>query len=748
MYKRLSRNQIVLVGIGHTNAHIVRMWRMNPLPDTALVCVSDFPVATYSGMLPGVLAGQYPPGAMQIDLVRLCAAAGCRLVLGEFSEIDRSRRLVHFPDRPPLDYDWLSIGTGSRPGFSGVVVATGAAIEEIKPMQTFLQRLQGQLERLAEKGCTAPRIAVVGGGVGSIEIAFCLNARLRTSPRNGASDGLDLALGQLQGAAITLVTASRGLARDLAPATVRRLESELSRRSVGVILDERVVGVEPGKVVFESGRSLPADLVIWGTGAVANESPRRAGLSVDSRGFALTRETLQSTDDGRIFVVGDAGSMEKDPPDKAGVFAVRQGPVLWDNLRLAVEGKPPGAYRPQRDFLRLVNLGDGRAVGQFRGRAFAGRWVWRWKDHIDRKFMAMYQDYSLPEMDSGTESRGRPEAMRCLGCGGKIGGELLREALKDLPLSGGPSPVLLGLQSPDDAAIVATSGNQVTVSTDFFASPVDDPALAGQIAVHNALSDLYVTGARPSAALALVQVPEGDPRGQLRMLRELMAAAAAALNREGVALAGGHTIEGERLAIGFTVLGDQQVAPVTKGGLEPGDTLILSRPLGTGILLAALMQNRLAGEGYSVLKESLLTGNEVALRLAVRFEIRAMTDVTGFGLAGHLGEMLRASGLSAELNGSAIPLLPGVSGLIGEGVVSTLAAGNAAFAGPMGAVQSVPADVLAAVLDPQTCGGILLGCRTGQIDGIMEELRAAGHRASVIGRAVGGVGKAGSIAWI
>ena len=187
MDKELGRNTIVLLGAGHTNAHVLRMWKMKPIENAQLVCVSNYPIATYSGMMPGVLAGQYSVPEMEIDLVRFCASAGVRLVLGNVTGIDREQRELQFADRPPLAYEYLSVGVGSRPTIKGVEVKDDSKLVAVKPMQTFLERLQAHL-RTTAKSPTKPRIAIVGGGIGSIEIAFCLHRRIKDNPESLASE--------------------------------------------------------------------------------------------------------------------------------------------------------------------------------------------------------------------------------------------------------------------------------------------------------------------------------------------------------------------------------------------------------------------------------------------------------------------------------------------------------------------------------------------------------------------------------
>ncbi len=737
MNPRLARHTIVLLGIGHTNAHIVRHWKMKPVADCQLVCISNFPVATYSGMLPGVLSGQYSRDSMQIDLRRLCGSAGVRLVTGDWTALDRSERLIHFRERAPIAYDWLSIGIGSRPTFSGVDVATDALLVAIKPMQTFLDRLQFSLQPLVESGRQEIQIAIVGGGVGSIETALCLAERHRLARLQrplATTDNLDQTLAKIGRLSVVLVTAAGKIAGGMTDSARKRIAKELDEKKISVITGQRIHKVGPGTISADGHPPIDADLVIWATGAKGLDVLAATGLPLDERGFLLTRQTLQSTGDDRIFAVGDSGTMKTEPTEKAGVFAVRQGPILWENLQRAVAGQTLTEYEPQRDFLKLLNLGDGRAIGQYRGWSFSGRWAWWMKDRIDRRFMAMYQDYSRPDMQP---LHADPPEMRCVGCGGKIPGDLLHEALASARSAVDPNVVEFGGSGSDDSAIVRMPENRVTVSTDFFVSPVDDPWLAGRIAVNNATSDLYVMGARPVATLAMLQIPLGHPRGQLRLMQELMRGVCDGLASDRTSLAGGHTIEGDRLALGFTVLGDQVVPPLGKVGLRDGDLLVLSKPLGTGTLLASLMQNLLSGRDCESLTAHLLVGNAVALDLATNCRISAMTDVTGFGLAGHLSEMLRPAGLSATIERRAVPLLSGFDELTRNGVTSTMVPGNQAFSVRVQDARGQPADAVLtnALFDPQTCGGILLGCDEADSGPVLELLQRSGHSAAaIIGR--------------
>lgn len=723
MDKKLGKHSVVLLGVGHTNAHVLRMWKMKPISNAELVCVSNFPFATYSGMMPGVLSGQYDVGAMEFDLVRYCASAGARLIVDEVVGIDHERNHLIFANRPSLPFSLMSIGIGSRPSFSNVELNSKTPLVAVKPMQTFLARLESRIKALSEKQNL--RIAVVGGGIGSIEIAFCLNRRIKKQPES-------IGLANHQTAELTLLTGASRIGTGLLESTCNRVETLLERDGIRARASARVVGIDDAGLQLKDGTRCDADVVIWATSAVGPELLSKLDLPLDQRGFLRTRSTLQCVDHDQIFAVGDTGTIENEDLVKAGVFAVRQGPILWDNIRRSLAGRALTNYVPQKGFLKLINTADEKSIAEYGGRSFYGGWCWKLKDRIDQKFMKMYRDYSMAMMSAADPSGEEPE-MRCLGCGGKIGSQLLSEILEELEVPKHDS-VIIGLDEPDDAAIVRTANNQVTVTTDFFASPLDDPYVVGRIAMLNSASDCCVMGAQPTAALAIVQLPLGHQKAQAQVMRELMAGSVEELKKMNATIVGGHSIEGPRLTIGYTILGDQIVDPKTKGQLAEGDHLVLTKPLGTGAMLAALMQGNLPGRSYIPMLETMLQSNYIALRLIREFGINGLTDVTGFGLAGHLAEMLRASRLSAKLRMEDVPLLPGCQELIDAGFESTLAPDNRLVTEKV----RFGADNLdlkyASLFDPQTSGGLLFGVSENESGRVIQFLRDEGfERTCVIG---------------
>ncbi|MDP4916969.1 MAG: selenide, water dikinase SelD, partial [Haliea sp.] len=310
------------------------------------------------------------------------------------------------------------------------------------------------------------------------------------------------------------------------------------------------------------------------------------------------------------------------PRPKAGVYAVRQAPVLAANLRNILLQRPLQAHTPQRGFLSLLSLGDQRAVAERGPLAASGAWVWRWKDRIDRGFMSRFTE--LPEIMAQAAGDALPEAQAatlqapCGGCGAKVGGDSLAAALAELRES---YPLHSPAEGADDAAVLAAPASGIQLqSIDILRSLVSDPWVMGRIAANHALSDLYASGARPTSALAAVTLPFSAAQIQQRDLVQLLAGALDEFARADCRLVGGHSLQGPELALGFAVTGeplDHAGRLLHKRGLRAGDQLILTKALGTGTLFAAHMQLGADGRNLHTAILMMLQSNFAAARLAL-----------------------------------------------------------------------------------------------------------------------------------
>ena len=703
---------LVLIGGGHTHALVLHRWAMHPLPGVRLTVINPDPVAPYTGMLPGFIAGHYAREDLDIDLIRLARRAGARLVLGKATGIDRAARQVHVPDRPPISYDLAAIDIGITSDLP-MIPGYGDHAVSAKPLGRYAQQWEDWRGRL-EAGAVAAQIAVIGGGVAGVELALAMAFRLqRYAPQ------------------ITIIQ-SGALLPNIGAQARKRLIGHLKRFSVSILEQAKVTEVTRQGVTLADGTQIAASLVLGAAGSRPQDWLQDTGLALTD-GFVTVDPYLRSVTDPNIFAVGDCAHMAHAPRAKAGVYAVRQAPYLFDNLRAALGAGRLRAYKPQRDYLKLVSLGDKTAVADKWSLPLEGGWLWGLKDRIDAKFMGQFRDpRPMPPALPPAAAHGLAEMLGdkplCGGCGAKMGAQTLRAALPDVTRA----DVEAGIG--DDAAILRMGDARQVIATDHLRALTDDPWMMARIAATHALGDIWAMGARPQAALAQVTLPRMSPELQARTLREVMAGAQSVLEPAGVALVGGHSAMGTEMQLGFTLTGLLDGAATAKAGAQPGDVLILCKPLGTGVIMAAEMQWAAPGGDVAGAWRAMVQSQARAAELLAPVA-HAMTDVTGFGLAGHLNEMLAQDRLSARLNLDAIPVLDGAEALIAAGYHSSIAPDNRAALGPL---LVAPDTARAALLvDPQTAGGLLAAVAPAQAASLVEKLQEAGYRAATIGEITG-----------
>ncbi|TFH85969.1 selenide, water dikinase SelD [Billgrantia azerbaijanica] len=731
---------IVLVGGGHSHVGVLRRFAMRPEPGVRLTLICRDTHTPYSGMLPGYVAGHYGFDEVHIDLRRLAEFAGARFYGDEAVGIDHAGQRVLCRSRPPVPYDRLSINIGSTPRVAQVAGADTHAVP-VKPIHRFNDRWQALLERIRRHPGTT-RIAVVGGGAGGVELLLAMHYRLRRERLAQGGDPETLAFALFTRSARILPTHN---------ARVRaRFERVLARRGIALHTATEVTGVEAGGLRC-GAQWHAADEIVWVTDAGGAAWLRDTRLALDDDGFIRVDATLRSVSDPRVFAAGDVASQDGHPREKAGVFAVRQGRPLADNLRAALTGRRLRPYRPQRRWLALISTGDRHAVASRGALCLAGDWVWRWKDWIDRRFMARFNE--LPPMEEGTgqantasrvtlaeEERDQAIsalAMRCGGCGAKVGASVLSRALSTLA----PFPrdeVLIGLHAPDDAAVVRVPPGMAMVHTvDFFRAFIDDPYVFGKVAANHALGDIFAMGAEAQTATAIATVPQGLEAKVEDTVFQMMSGALEVLNAADCSLVGGHTGEGRELALGFAVNGliDPDRA-LRKAGMRPGDALILTKPLGTGTLFAAHARLAARGRWIDAALAAMCQSNRLAARCLRDHGATACTDLTGFGLLGHLVEMTRPSGVDAELDLAALPLLEGAEETVAAGILSSLQPANVRLRRALrDQPQWVEHPRYPLLFDPQTAGGLLASVPADRAATCVTALHALGYtRAALIGR--------------
>ena len=756
---------LVLIGGGHSHAIALKMFGMNPLPGVRITLITASGDTPYSGMLPGHMAGFYTRDECHIDLRKLANFAQAQLYIDCVNDIDLKNNRIICANRPDVSFDLLSIDIGSTPATISVPGATKYAIPA-KPVGNLLHHWYELVEKVKENKKNpqkAVNIGIVGGGAGGVELALSMQGNLQQYHPN-----LEI---HLFGRDYQLMPGSNPLLGNL-------LRQTLIERGIVLHLGETVCEVaredciQVSNVVCESGLKVECNYIFWVTQASAPKWLGLPGITTDERGFILVNDNLQSLSHPQIFAAGDIATIKNHPRAKAGVFAVRQGKPLFENLQCSLLGKSLKKYVPQKDYLSLIGTGDGMAIAT-RGYLTLppSKLLWQWKDYIDRKFMEKFNighgglgmghgawnnkkttpnsSLSTPNSSLTTPNSSllTPNSPPCAGCGSKVGGNILETVLRRIQESQPANEredIIIGLNSPDDAAVVKVPTGKVMVQTiDYFTSLINDPYIFAQVAVNHCLSDIFAMGAIPHSALALATIPYGKSSTIEETLFQLLSGAIKQLNQARVSLIGGHTIQGDKLAFGLSCngLADEKQL-LRKSGMQGDEVLILTKALGTGVLFAGEMRRQVKGIWIDNAIKSMLLSNQAAAECFLEFKANACTDITGFGLIGHLSEMVKASNIGVGLNLSKIPILDGAREISAKGIFSSLYPDNLQASQYITNFKDFEFSCDYPLLfDPQTSGGLLASVSDDKADVCLKRLKELGYEeARIVGRVVGGEG--------
>ena len=389
---------LVLIGGGHSHAIVLKMFGIKPLPGVRLTLISDVEHAPYSGMLPGHVAGFYDYDECHIDLRSLAEFAWCQILVDRAIAIDFSKNLVICQTRPPVNFDLLSIDIGSTPATFSVPGAAEYAIAA-KPVPEFLASWNQLISARQNHPEKPLHIAIVGGGAGGVELALNMQSCL------AKKEGIKPEEKRLE---INLFHSGAELISGHNQRVRRRLQEIMIGRGIKLHLMEKVSAIEKPETIdiedrqecpmpiyqisCESGLKLKCEIIFWVTQASAANWIRESGLATDSNGFMQVNDCLQSVSHPNVFAAGDIAAMVNYPRPKAGVFAVRQGKPLFENLQQFLLEKPLKPFAPQKQYLGLIGTGNKRAIASRGNFMWESPLLWYWKDWIDRQFMQKFRN--------------------------------------------------------------------------------------------------------------------------------------------------------------------------------------------------------------------------------------------------------------------------------------------------------------------------------------------------------------------
>lgn len=724
MAQTLSKD-IVLIGGGHAHAIALHQFALNPLPGVRLTLITDTLHTPYSGMLPGHIAGFYSFDQTHIDLHHLCKFAGAQLYQDHAIGLDLKRNQVLCSHRPPVLFDLLSIDIGSTPNRLQVRGADKYAIPA-KPVSQFLNHWRETIESFARYPTKTLKLAIVGGGAGGVELALTMQQGLFVCRQaTGGMRNIDASFVMYTASFPEIHLFHEG--QEIMPShngVVRKRITELMhRRDIQLHLGERVTQVSERGIQCQSGLSLECDRIFWVTQASAPPWLKAAGLATDRDGFILVKDSLQSISHPQVFAAGDIATMVNYTRPKAGVFAVRQGKPLYENLKQAALGKALKPYGPQPQILGLIGTGDGKAIASW------GKWglgpnplLWRWKDWIDRRFMAQFENLGR----SPTPSPFTPIP---------IPPELLSSVLKRMIRENPKLESSIDISnSGDNLALSSVSPGILIESMDLLADRLHDPYLFGIFATHHCLNPILARGATPHSVLGWIELPDSLPPQQEETLYQLLSGVLKALMVSQTQLVGCRASLGPSLSLGLASQGyayPEQLLDPQK--LQPGQVLILTKPLGVGALLAAQEQYKGKARWLEGAIATMIQSNYPASLTFVEMGATACTAVGNLGLLAHLGKMVDIGSVSLSLNLDHLPVLEGALESWGQVRSSSFYEQNQERNRYLQNAPSFESHPLYPLLfDPQWSGGLVAGVPRLQAKECLKLLQDLGYTQSAI----------------
>ena len=727
------QKELVFVGGGQSHAPVLKMLGMRSAANVNITLVSANSVVPYSGMLPGYIAGSYTKEQCLLDLRHISNFAGANFVQANVTGLDLQKQLVYLENRPPIPYDILSLNVGIVPDLD--LIIGKEHITPVKPAIAFFEKWESTLHKI-EKGYYGKcfRLGILGAGAGGIELAFTMQKRL---------------IGIIPDIEIHIFQREKEILHSLNDKTKFKVIRLLKERKIQLHIEEEISNIVSAKTGLSCksvrGNEYQLDFIVGAVKAKSLNWIEESELLKDENGFILVNDSLQSLSHPNVFAVGDIANMKNHPRPKAGVFAVRQSVPLYENLIRSIKDKPLVKFKPQEKFLTLLNLGDGRAIAS-RGKYSLGasNWIWKWKDKIDTEFMQKFQN--LPVMMHMPMKNKQSDELLCRGCGSKVGSDILKIALDRLEIysttfkrtkssNSKYAKTLVGLTQREDSALIQISQKIGLIqSVDYFKPIVSDLFVSGQIAANHCLNDLYAKGVNAHSAQAIINLDEKSSRSS-EDLFQVLAGAATVFAKEGVELLGGHTNSGKEFGLGFVCNGFHKIENFySKKNAKLDDLLILTKPIGVGLTFAADMRNKVSPICVDAAIQSMLLSNYDVIGVMKKYAINSCTDITGFGLAGHLLEILKASNLKAEIQLDRIPLLKELNFLLEKNpeIQSSLFPSNwKSFESYFSGNKNHP--TYRVLFDPQTSGGLLFTIKPTDAEKCLTELKRIGYNASIIG---------------
>lgn len=621
---------LLLVGAGHANIQVLKHLSMHDYDGIQTILINDGFTTLYSGMTPGLIEGYYDLEESSIDLPKLCQNSNTIFINDRIIKLDTFNKSVSLGGHPDINYNLLSLNTGSDSKISDINIEDTASSVSLKPISNLLSQVSKIDNLVARKKSII--CSIIGGGIAGIETALSLNKRFKGKVK------------------LKIFERSKKREKKINYYSIKKLKKILYEQHIEIVY-KKVIAIKKNYLLLEDQEQHPSDINIISTGAMGNKWVIKSGLKLDKDNFVKVNKYLQAEDNPNVFATGDMASLNFIKRPKSGVMAVRQGEILKKNIFRLLLNKKLVSFSPQSNWLYLIGTGNKKAVLNWYFISLYGSLFWKWKENIDRKFINNYsfnETIMIDKKNCKTPltrklNLQKKNLMRCEGCGSKLSKNIL---IKFLEKNSRNNSVILS-----DAAELELPNQKIVQSIDhikYFSNM--DPYVFGRISYLHSQNDIISSGSFVNSFSVSIGLPADEEEVSAFYLEYFMKGILEESKFDNSVLASGHTYSSEESGITINMNGYSKKLN-SKNKAHRFELIYLTKPLGVGLSMAAFMQNskNIKAETYSKILENMLASNRRFLEVVERVKGHILTDISGFGLAAHLIDICKSSELSAVL---------------------------------------------------------------------------------------------------
>ncbi|MDC1022998.1 selenide, water dikinase SelD [Alphaproteobacteria bacterium] len=685
-------NDLILVGGGHSHLILIMQFSKKIIEGTRITLISNEIDIPYSGMIPGFIEGTYSWRDSHIDLYKLASRLNIRFIHSKVIKISSQNKEVHFNNRPAIKFDILSINSGIQSNYNNIKGAKKYCVP-VKPISRLANNFFGEIK-------DTNAIAFIGGGAGSVELALALRKRYITDKPH---------------LKITIITGKNGLLSSFPKQLKQTSKNTLKEFSINIIENTEVIEVKHNKIIMSDEKILYIDKCILSTNAMAPDWLKDTDIKLNNKGFIVVNNAFQTNNDF-IFAAGDIVDFDNQNFKKAGVYAVRSGKPLAQSIKSYIKNKVGKNYKFSKNYLALIGLSNGYTIGTKYNFSYSSRFNSFLKKYIDQRFINKFNklnymknknmlniiNESIPFLKILSQKNSNEiNPMQCRGCGAKVPFAALKNTLaKNITATS------------DDASSILNYPN-LFHTIDMINAIISDPYLLGKIAANHSLSDIIAVKSNPISALMILQLPLSRPNINSRDLEQVSLGAKEIFDKHNCPINGGHTMIGKDNdpVIGFTITGESKYTKnknYDNYKLKNNDVLVLTEKIGSGIIFAGINNNMIDSHYQNDVISQMTIGNFLFSSISQDLNILSMTDITGFGLANHLLNLIKRDNNKSGLTifPQKIPIFSGVKEAIDRNVKSSLFQSNydTAIKHIIYGREKLLIDEI--LYDPQTVGGL------------------------------------------